>query len=69
MNLKILQGNISRDSTFYQSLRPSHELFTYDCIYYILQKVKEMIFKDIVRIGKEAGLKTFEQVKGGLFSQ
>lgn len=26
------------------------------------KKVKEMIFKDIVRIGKEAGLKTFEQV-------
>lgn len=30
---------------------------------FLLQKVKEMIFKDIVRIGKEAGLKTFEQVQ------
>lgn len=30
---------------------------------FLLQKVKEMIFKDIVRIGKEAGLKTFEQVE------
>lgn len=32
-------------------------------IAFLLQMVKEMIFKDIVRIGKEAGLKTFEQVQ------